>query len=188
MVSSVVRGCIVLALVLRSAQPWHQAGAQSTGATSAPPPAGCVRAEYHQFDFWIGDWNVTTPDGKPAGHNRIERLLDGCALQEHWTGAGGGGGTSLNFFDAATSQWNQLWVDGSGQVLRLAGAARDGGMVLEGKTTRANGSTVRERITWTPAANGRVRQLWENSPDGITWQVVFGGSYERSGATVGTPK
>ena len=29
------------------------------------PP--CSAPEYHQFDFWLGDWEVTTPDGKPAG-------------------------------------------------------------------------------------------------------------------------
>ena len=44
------------------------------------------------LDFWLGDWSVTTPDGKHAGDNRIEAILDGCALSESWTGAGGGRG------------------------------------------------------------------------------------------------
>ena len=182
MPSSLVRGFVILALVSMSVPPWHRAGAQSTSATVAAPPAkACTRAEYRQFDFWVGEWEVTTPAGKPAGRNRIERILDGCALQEHWTGAGGDSGTSLNFFDAATGKWNQLWVDGSGQALRLAGTVREGQMVLEGTTTRANGTLVQQRITWSPGSDGRVRQLWESSPDGKTWRVVFDGSYARSG-------
>ena len=50
----------------------------------------CAAKESHQFDFWIGDWNVVDPAGKVAGHNRIEAILGGCALAEHWDGAGGG--------------------------------------------------------------------------------------------------
>ena len=49
----------------------------------------------HQFDFWIGEWEVRTPDGKPAGTSRIEAILGGSVIQEHWTGAKGGAGSSF---------------------------------------------------------------------------------------------
>ncbi len=42
------------------------AGLASAQILPPPPPIN------HDFDFWIGDWNVTTSDGKPAGTNRIE--------------------------------------------------------------------------------------------------------------------
>ena len=45
----------------------------------APPPA-CSGAEFHQFDFWIGDWDVLTADGKVAGHNRVESIANGCGI------------------------------------------------------------------------------------------------------------
>jgi hypothetical protein len=45
--------------------------AAPVAAQAAPRANPCAGAEHHQFDFWIGDWDVTTPDGKPAGRNRI---------------------------------------------------------------------------------------------------------------------
>jgi hypothetical protein len=51
---------------------------------SEPDP--CADRKSHQFDFWIGEWNVTA-DGKPAGTNSIQPILDGCVLQETWSGA-----------------------------------------------------------------------------------------------------
>jgi hypothetical protein len=62
------------------------------------PKGGCHDPSARQFDFWIGRWQVSQA-GKPAGNNHIEKILDGCALLENWTGAQGGTGKSLNFFD-----------------------------------------------------------------------------------------
>ena len=41
--------------------------------------AACADPAYRQFDFWIGEWQVHTPDGKLAGTNRITRrdIADG---------------------------------------------------------------------------------------------------------------
>ncbi len=47
---------------------------------SAPRAASCPGPEYRQFDFWVGEWDVALPDGKPAGTNRIAPILGGCAL------------------------------------------------------------------------------------------------------------
>jgi len=38
---------------------------------------------------------------------------------------------------------------------------------------------ARQRITWTPAADGNVRQLWEAADDEGAWSVVFDGRYTR---------
>ena len=153
----------------------------SAGVTAADPPASkCTATEMRQFDFWIGAWNVTDR-GKQAGHNRIERILDGCALLENWTGAEGGAGKSLNFFDAEDSRWHQTWIDRSGGALFLSGRFENGSMRLEGERA-ASGETpaTRHRITWTPLPGGRVRQLWESSPLGREeWTVQFDGLYVR---------
>ena len=50
---------------------------------SSPPP---LPPEARQFDFWAGDWDVTSPDGQPAGTNRIEAIAGGAGLLENWTG------------------------------------------------------------------------------------------------------
>jgi hypothetical protein len=52
------------------------AGAQTPPApqspAAAPRIAVCDSARYREFDFWIGRWEVRTPDGRIAGHNHIE--------------------------------------------------------------------------------------------------------------------
>ena len=71
-----------LLAVLFVADPVPQPSSPISGLLS-PPPA-CSSPEYRQFDFWLGEWDVSTPQGAPAGTNRVERILEGCALQEHW--------------------------------------------------------------------------------------------------------
>jgi hypothetical protein len=151
-----------------------------SAAASAPPPRPCAAAEYRQFDFWIGRWDVFTPDGKKAGVNHIEAIDGGCVLIERWQGVGGSTGTSLNGWDAATQRWHQHWVDNQGGLLRLSGGWDGQRMRLVGTEPGPGGTTVQQRITWTPAADGSVRQLWERSDDGGgRWSVLFDGIYKR---------
>lgn len=135
------------------------------------------------FDFWLGSWDVFAPDGRRVGGNRIESLYDGAALAEHWEGIGGIRGTSLNALDAATGRWHQTWVDSGGSLLRLDGGMVGSSMVLEG-TAPADDDPARldqQRITWTPNADGSVRQHWEVSSDGgASWRTAFDGEYRRS--------
>jgi len=138
-------------------------------------PGSCTAPEHRQFDFWVGDWRVTTPDGKHAGDNRIEKILDGCALHESWTGATGGRGFSYNAYDRDRKVWHQTWVDKQGTLLLLEGTFTNGQMVLQGMQ-----GTALNRITWEPRKDGTVRQLWETSSDqGKTWQVAFDGLYRK---------
>lgn len=166
----------VVSLLLGSSA-W--ASAQTPGA-NAPPP--CAAAEHRQFDFWIGDWQVTRPDGKPAGTSRITRILNGCVLLEEWSGAGGGTGKSFNLYDRRHKQWHQTWVDGSGSLLHLAGGVdATGAMVMSNEQPAPSGAgTVHNRITWTPRSATEVRQHWESSTDGgATWTTVFDGTYRK---------
>ena len=150
-------------------------------AQQAARPPACTSTEHHQFDFWIGEWDVTLPNGKHAGTNRIEPILSGCVLRETWSGAGGMHGTSYNIYDAAGRRWHQTWVDDGGNLLELNGTFAAGKMVLTGQQKDSAG-TMLQRITWTPSGDGQVRQLWETSTDdGKTWSVVFDGRYRKKG-------
>ncbi len=150
-------------------------------AAQQTAPPDCSAPEHRQFDFWIGDWNVTGPQGQVAGTNRIEATMSGCALIEHWTSANGVGGVSLNFYDRLERKWFQSWIDERGGPLHLAGGLADGNMVMQADpVTRPNGQTVISRVTWSKFDDGRVRQLWESSSDdGKTWTVAFDGTYAR---------
>lgn len=155
------------------------AGSSAQDDTAAQPKESCDSPAHRQFDFWVGEWSVTQA-GKNAGINRIERILQGCALLESWTGASGFRGNSLNFYDAARKRWHQTWIDTSGLGLALEGEFTQGSMVLAGsRIDPATQKTVRDRITWTPNADGSVRQLWESSGDGKSWSVAFDGIYTR---------
>ena len=148
-------------------------------AQTRPVPPGCPSAEHRQFDFWIGDWDVKA-NGKVVGRNVITREHGGCVIHEQYTGVTGYTGASLNMYDASRKRWHQTWVDNAGLLLELNGEFTGGRMVLRGETIDSAGKTTLGRITWTPGADGTVRQLWEQSPDGgKTWSVAFDGIYSR---------
>lgn len=138
----------------------------------------CASAQYKQFDFWVGDWEVFDPKGKKVGENRVIKVLGGCAIQEHWVSVGRSRGYSYNIYDQGRKVWHQTWVDNGGLLLRLDGGLNTaGGMVLEGEGFDPHGKELLNRITWTPD-DGNVRQLWQISSDqGKNWQVVFEGIY-----------
>jgi len=138
---------------------------------SAPALAApCDAPEHRAFDFWLGEWNVRTPEGKLAGVNRIVREYGGCVLHERYDTGKGYSGESLNVYDAARKVWHQSWVDSDGLLLVLEGRWDGKRMILEG---------AKQRITWTPNNDGSVRQLWEAADDKGGWSVVFDGRYTR---------
>jgi hypothetical protein len=146
------------------------------------PDCPCCSAEYKSFDFWVGKWEVTLADGSPAGTNHIERAQDGCVLQEHWNSARQGfTGTSFTYYNSTLGLWEQLWVDNSGNILKLRGGPQGKAMVLSSDpVVGPQGTAVVNRITWTPGEDGGVQQLWELLRDGIVVQVLFDGYYRRA--------
>ena len=113
----------------------------------------CCSEEYRQFDFWIGEWEVSNEKGL----------------------AGSFSGTSRNFYDMNEKQWKQVWTDNQGGSLNLSGGLIDGAMVL----TSTQDSTM-DRITWRPYDEGSVRQHWERSDNlGKDWTTLFDGLYRK---------
>ena len=178
---------MVLVLLLASPFPaWAQEETAPAETAASPPVMGvCSAPEYHQFDFWLGEWTVTANE-QPAGTNRVLSVQDGCAIQENWQGAGEGGisGSSYNIYDRTNGRWHQTWVDASGTLLLLDGGLEGDSMVLSGQRPSPDGGVALHRIRWTPNPDGTVRQLWEASSDeGATWSVLFDGLYTPGIAT-----
>ena len=148
-------------------------------AAHAQTPASCPDQHSHEFDFWIGTWDVTA-NGEIAGTNSIEPILEGCVLQETWSGAGGSAGSSFNFYNPQTQNWQQFWVWRNGTTLELEGGYAEGKMVLEGESLDREGKAVLNRITWYDNPDGTVRQHWQVSKDaGASWQDAFDGLYTK---------
>ena len=158
------------------------------GAPTGPVGHPCTRPKYRQFDFWLGNWEVTNPDGSPAGTSIISSALDGCAVIENFA-QGGYVGRSINSYDAATDRWHQHYVDNQSQVARLFGAFESGSMILAGIRPTPAGNRTINRITWTELAPDYVRQLWEVSTDsGLTFPTVaFDGQYHERASIVQDP-
>ena len=183
-------------------------GFASTPAAASPalnaqqrqqPPLSCEDTPgFHKLDFWVGEWDVFSGEdySQKVGTNRIEKILDGCAVMEHWTDSGGGEGKSLFFYTLATDTWKQVWV--------TPNATRPGGVKektlveipsseespdsdprasrFQGEITRPNGSTYLDRTTLTPMRGdgneGKVRQVIEISTDGgENWRTTFDAVY-----------
>jgi hypothetical protein len=158
------------------------------GAPTAPAGRPCTRPQYRQFDFWLGNWEVTNPDGSPAGTSIISSALDGCAVIENYA-QGGYVGRSINSYDAATDRWHQHYVDNPSQVARLFGHFDAGSMILQGIRPTPTSNRTINRITWSVLEPGLVRQLWEQSADsGATFPTVaFDGRYHSRTSVVQDP-
>ena len=138
-------------------------------------------AQFAEFDFWLGKWEVHVASGQPAGFNEITRAEHGCVLLEDWSNVSGGGGGSINYVDKVTGEWVQIWNDASGSQINIRGGLTDEGMLLVGTLhTVGTGVTKPFRGLWTPLPDGRVRQFFEHSDDGgATWVSWFDGYYTR---------
>ncbi len=147
---------------------------------AAPPPSltPCAVAEYGQFDFWVGSWEVT-PNIKgatPVANSRIEKLYGGCGIRENWMPLKGTGGGSLNNYDPADDRWHQRWLDSSGGTVDFAGGMAGKEMVLTGwwKHLAGPGKHALIRMRYTRQDDGSVRQHGEQSLDhGLSWSTSF---------------
>ena len=160
-------------------------------ATAAPPaggrilPPACDSEAHGQFDFWVGSWDVF-PAGsdKKVADSLIERKHRGCAVVENWMPLNGFGGTSLNHVDAATGIWHQKWVGAAPGAVDFTGGWTGTSMVLTGEWPSPTDPHKLVRMTYTPQADGSVRQFGESSTDfGVTWQTAFDLIYLRKETT-----
>ena len=53
-------------------------------ASPAGAAGACEASEHRQFDFWLGDWEVRTPDGRLAGVNSMSSEHGGCGVLVWW--------------------------------------------------------------------------------------------------------
>lgn len=140
----------------------------------------CCSEKYTDFDFWIGTWEVTNPDGSKAGTSVIDKIQDNCILRENWTSAKAGyTGISHNFYNNATKQWEQIWVDNQGQSLHLKGNRDGNKMILRTDDAKnKEGELFFHRVSWTKNDDGTVRQYWETITNNKNIIVAFDGLYK----------
>jgi len=118
-----------------------------------------------------------------AGHSIIQRVSGGCMILENWTSANTPyAGKSMNFVDAATHKWQQVWVgsEGSGQHVFVNGEYRDGAMRFDFEQANPQGKKQIGRFIFYNQGPNQVRQFNETSDDnGTTWTTVYDFTYKR---------
>lgn len=141
----------------------------------------CRYAEQsRQFDFWIGEWDVKSTTGQPAGKSKIELLLGECVIYENWTSAPpqNYAGKSFNLHNSGSGKWMQTWVDDKGAVIEfIDGEYKDNKMVFITRPDQQNQIT---RLTFFNLDKNNVRQIFEVTSDaGKTWTTTTDLLYHR---------
>ena len=157
-----------------------------TTATPPPPRPNCTSPQSHQFDFWVGSWEVR-PTSRPdiIAHSLIEKRYSDCAIRENWMPVGkeiSGGGGSLSNYDDRRQKWRQAWVDSSGTRVDFDGGFTAGIMTLQGvwENMLGPGKDALVRMHYQLLLDGAVHQWSEQSIDqGKTWQPGFNFIYRR---------
>src|SRR5437763_4010512 len=131
------------------------AGALITvGAAQQQPQIGaktqqpCSEPQQRQLDFWIGSWDLTWP-GNTAGEiahgtNNIARILDGCVVQENFSGGDAMPlrGLSVSLFNTGSGKWQQTWVDNEGAYLDFVGEVKDGQLEMAWEARQLRATTL----------------------------------------------
>ena len=175
---------LLLILALLIVAPQSVPADESTGTEPAAVrsgPSPCSTPGAGEFDFWVGDWEVSWDGGH--GRNRVEKILGGCVIHEHFDGSGPGGngliGRSYSTWSPDLKRWRQTWVDNQGGYLDFDGAMEGDRMVLS-RTAQGDGETFLQRMVWHDIGADAFEWSWERSDDnGTTWNPVWKVHYTR---------
>ena len=154
----------------------------SISVYSQESSCNCCTQKHSEFDFWVGDWVVTNPSGQQVGTNSIDKLQDNCILRENWISSNGKiTGTSHNFYNQKSKQWEQVWIDNVGGNLHLKGNRIGNQMILKSdEELNSQGQPFYHKVTWTLNDDGSVRQYWETITNGTDTVVAFDGLYKKN--------
>ncbi len=139
--------------------------------------------EASQFDFWLGEWDLSWPDGG-HGTNSIRAILDGKVILETFNADPDGAfqGMSFSVYNPSLSKWQQTWVDNQGTYLDLLGGYQEGKMILE-RTTNVGEKSILQRMIFFNITDAHLDWSWERSQDhGTTWESLWQIHYQRKPA------
>jgi len=123
----------------------------------------CSAAEASQFDFWVGDWELTWSDTL-HGTNHVEKLFGNCTVHENFRDPKTNFlGQSWSVYNANYKQWQQTWVDNKGGYITLTGRMAGDSLVL---------TTAERTVPASISASGKLtsRMVYYNiKPDLFDW-------------------
>ena len=141
----------------------------------------CNSAEARQFDFWLGEWDLSWGEGG-RGKNRISKEHGGCVIQEKFDGRPGMAftGMSVSVYNPRRGVWQQTWVDSNGTYLDLEGGFDGGEMILMCERD-VEGKNALLRMVFHNIQDDALDWRWERSFDGgESWEPRWEIHYERA--------
>ncbi len=169
-------------------------GADSEAPTPAPSasasPRPCDLPEGKQFDFWVGNWDLTWPAGQGGtpkgemgkGTNSIQKILGECIVQEHFEDSSTHyKGMSVSVYSPHFHEWRQTWVDTQGNYLPFSGTFHDGVMELRSPMRqKSDGTSVMTRMVFKNIKPDSFDWDYQVSKDGgKTWADNWNIHYTR---------
>ena len=143
--------------------------------------APCSAPEARQFDFWLGEWDLSW-DEDGVGKNTIKKRFDGCVIEENFDGAPSMDfkGMSVSTYNPQINQWQQTWVDSQGSYIHLVGEFTDGKMVLVNQPPTSDGSLLFRMVFYNIEPDS-LDWDWERSEDGgKIWELRWRIHYQRA--------
>jgi len=135
----------------------------------------------HDFDFWIGEWDVyQTGTRNLVGHSLVQSVSGGCSLLENWNATTANNGKSLNYYDVNAGTWEQDWIGSAGGSQRYLNGEYKNGMMHFTYESTANGQKVTGNFMFYNIDKNTVRQYQDMSTDGgKTYTVSYDLTYIR---------
>lgn len=165
--------------------------ARAAPAQTVREPA-CPAPEARQFDFWIGSWDVSNSNRKPAAPDDtthyptgpatdlVHSVLDGCAIVEHWNGYLSFGhvlGFSVRAWDPGKGKWVLVldWPAARGASFGvLEGTFQNGVGSFYNDVTTPDGRSFRVRYRFSKITPTSLQWDGARSTDGgQTWEAPF---------------
>jgi len=151
---------------------------ENTNAQTTPAKP-CTAPECSQFDFWLGEWELTYNDTAHAT-NHITKEMGGCMVHEHFNDAANSyTGESWSVFNTKTKKWQQTWVDNQGAYIVLTGEFKDGKMTLITEpVAMPDGTKTQNRMVFYNITHDTFDWDWEATNDGgnvwkINWRIHY---------------
>ena len=162
--------------------------------SDAPTSAACSGPEYHQFDFWIGQWSIKQKILQANGDwfeapasTSVSPILGGCGLMEQWKGdvlffwegmekPEPLDGFSVRAFDPVSHQWVISWMDSRHlRFTEFKGVFKDGrGEFFRKQAAKDGKGTTTTRIVFSGITPTSVRwELAVKSDAAADWKTLW---------------
>ena len=131
------------------------------------------------FDFWLGTWRGTWPDGGSAV-NTITKEYGGNVVVERFVAEAPEtlNGLSVSVLDSRDACWKQTWVDDNGSYLDFRGGFDGDAMVLS-RQLLDGAAVVTQRMVWHDIEDDRFLWAWQRSRADGEWETLWAIAYER---------